>query len=138
MARFSSYVTDTMFAPYMSEFTEAEIPNVLENIDRYEVWLSNFLLNSVLRSRYTGKTYQFAFNFLRRSESACREYGLARRETIKFLEGSQQSISLYVRAIQHWEYFFSEAWHSFLLLSSFAGYPRNEIFRKGMDRSTSV
>ena len=131
MARFSSYVTDTMFAPHMSEFTKAEVPDVLKEIDNHESWLSMFLLNSVLRSRYTGKTYQFAYNFLRRSEGVCREYELARKQTAIFLKGSRLSISLYSRAIQHWEYFLSHGWHSFLLLSSFAGHPRNAIFKKG-------
>lgn len=115
----------------MSKFTEAEIPDALTSSDGHCSWLSSFLLNSVLRSRYTGKTYQFAFNFLRRSESACREFELAKGETVRFLEGTRQSISLYVRAVQHWEYFLSQAWHSFLLLSSFAGYPRTNLFEKG-------
>ena len=104
MARFSSYVTDTMFAPHMSEFTKAEVPDVLKEIDNHESWLSMFLLNSVLRSRYTEKTYQFAYNFLRRSEGVCREYELARKQTAIFLEGSRtlRSHSLRVQIRAPW------------------------------------
>lgn len=131
MSPFTPYITDTMFAPHMSEFTEADMPDVLSNVDGYDSWLSRFLLNSVFRSRFTGKLYQFAFNFLRRSEGACREYKAARCETAKFINGSRQSISQYCRAIQHWEYFLSHSWHSFLLLSSFVSHPRSKIFKRG-------
>ena len=47
----SANVTDTFFAPELSMFTAAEIPDMTSADDQQEHWLSNYLLNTVLRDR---------------------------------------------------------------------------------------
>jgi hypothetical protein len=131
MVQFSSALTDTLIAPYMSKFTAAEIPDMSGRFDQSRYWLSNYILNAMLRLKFTGNLYQHAFNFLRRAEAAYSEHELARAATIEFLAGSRQSPSKYTAAIRHWEYFLGQAWHSYLLLASFVGHPRKALFQTG-------
>lgn len=100
----------------MSAFTEAQIPDMSAFNDQQEHWLSNFVLNSTLRINITAPDRQYIFNYLRRAEAAFRQYELARKATLDFLEGSSQSVSKYMMAIFHWEVFLSQAWQAYELL----------------------
>jgi hypothetical protein len=112
----SSFVTDTYFAPDMSKFAAAEIRDMTRVDREQEHWLTNFMLNSVLRGRLRSPVRQQIFNFLRRSHSAFTDYELARGATMRFLD-DRQRIRTYLSAVGHWEDFLAHTWQANLLLS---------------------
>lgn len=126
---FSSYAKDRFMEPHMSQFTEAEIRD-MTSADSSN-WISNFVLNSILRANWTDPTRQFVFNFLRRSEAAFQEYELARIATQEFLSGTQQSASGYMKAVFHWEVFLAQAWHGYVLLGRVGNVKK--LFEKGSE-----
>lgn len=129
MASFSSSITDKFFAPYMSEFIEAEIPDISTTFDQQKYWLANYVLNASLRGRYNDNACRLSFNLMRRCEQSFLEYEYARAETISFLNGSRQSLSKYSKAMYHWEMFLGQTWHCLKLLQLFLEAER--VFNKG-------
>lgn len=116
---FSAHVTDSFFAPEMSKFTTANLPDMSSTDEQQEHWLSNYMLNTVLRGRLPSPTNQQIYNFLRRSHSAFADYGLARSTTMRFLE-DRNRVRAYVAAVGHWEDFLAHVWQA------------NEFLTKGL------
>ncbi len=106
MGLFSNHVTDRYLAPYVSSFTFAEIP---DKSAQAMCWLDNNVLHSVLGRAYKEGTRQYVFNYLRRAEAAFWAHAEARDATQKFLVGSRQSLSAYMRALLHWETFLAQS-----------------------------
>ena len=117
VTRWSSYVTDKFFAPELSKFTEAEIVDMSDADSQQEHWLSNFLLNSVLRAQVPTPQRQQFYNFLRHAHSAFSAYALARDTTLAYLE-DRNHIRRYITAIGHWEDFLDHAWQALVFLDS--------------------
>jgi hypothetical protein len=84
MVTFSNSVTDKLFAPYMSEFIEADIPDMNTAFEEQKHWLANYVLNTSFRGKYNDNASRLSFNLMRRCEQAFLEYELARIETIFF------------------------------------------------------
>lgn len=116
----SDYSKDNFVAPYMSAFTSAEIADLSHHDEQQEHWVSNFILNTLLRVRVPPPSRTYMFNFLRRAEAAFREYSLARESTLAYLE-TGKSPSRYMAAVFHWEVCLSQAWHAYELLMELAG-----------------
>lgn len=114
--RISNYAKDRFIAPFMSTFTEADMPDMSNHCDQSSDWLSNFILNSILRVNVSSPYRQYIFNYLRRAEAAFRQHDLARKATLDFLQSNRQSASLYMMAIFHWEVFLSQSWHAYSLI----------------------
>jgi hypothetical protein len=129
MVTFSNSVTDKLFAPYMSEFIEADIPDMNTAFEEQKYWLANYVLNTSFRGKYNDNASRLSFNLMRRCEQAFLEYELARIETIFFLNGSRQSLPKYSMAIYHWEMFLGQTWHCLKLLQLFL--EREKAFNKG-------
>lgn len=125
MARFSKHVLDKFLAPNVSNFCQAEIPDMSSESS---LWLSKLFLNSVLRRSYVDPFRQYVFNYLRRVEGAHAAHQSARITTAKFLHGSRQSMSRYMEAIFHWEAFLAQSWMAYALTESLNETPP---FRKG-------
>jgi len=117
MASFAKRIVDEHLAPKVSEFTSADIPDMSKHCKESRFWLANHFLNSALSGAY-GKqaTRQCVFNYLRRAEAAFAHHELAREATLKFLGGSRQSLSEYMRALNHWESFLAQSWMGYRLL----------------------
>lgn len=111
MLRWSAYVTDTFFAPELSQFRTAEIRDMSSADDQQDHWLANYLLNTVLRGSLPSPTRQQIYNFLRRSHSAFADYELARTKTGEFL-ADRQRIRAYTAAVGHWEDFLAHVWQA--------------------------
>jgi hypothetical protein len=126
--KFSIALTDQFMFPYMSQFTNAEIPDMSGHCSQSDHWVSNFILNTFFRQTLQAPLRQYFFNFLRRSETAFREHALAHEATVQFLEGSRQSPSRYMMALFHWEIFLTQAWHALALLSNIQ---EVKVFEKG-------
>ena len=125
----SAYAKDTFVAPYMSSFTEAEIVDMSACDPQQEHWVSNFILNPLLRTKVRPPHRQYMFNYLRRVEAAFREYASARDRTLLFLSRTE-SPSNYMAAIAHWEFFLLQAWVSFELLGRIFQLPKGSLFKK--------
>lgn len=116
--RWSTHVTDTFFAPELSKFTAALIPDMSEVDAEQQHWLTNYLLNSVLRGRLRTPARQQVYNFLRRAQSAFADYELARVRTEEFLADRDNRLRSYVGAVGHWEDFLSHVWQANTFLTS--------------------
>jgi hypothetical protein len=112
---FSAYARDKFVAPGISEFTQASIPDMSGASDQQDYWVRNFMLNTILRVQIDERTRQTLFNFLRRAESALREYELARERTLAHLRNTEE-VTAYLAAISHWEVFLSHAYQAYWLL----------------------
>ncbi len=76
---------DRHIAPEMSSFTDATIKDLSIVTAGQNQWVRSFILNSMLRGAFQGPAKPTAFNFLRRADSAFREYGFARDKTLAYL-----------------------------------------------------
>lgn len=125
----SNYAKDKFVAPFMSGFTNADVPDMSNYCDQSVHWVSNFVLSTILRVNVQDPARQYMFNYLRCAEAAFRQHGLAREATIQFVSGSRQSVSSYMMAVSHWEVFLSRAWRGYCLLKCLCDLPR--IFEQG-------
>lgn len=112
----SNYAKDKYVAPEMSKFTAASIRDMSATSAEQEQWLMNFVLNTLLRVNIEERVRQTLFNFLRRTESAFREYSLARDRTLAYLSNAD-AVSDYIAAIAHWEVFLSHSYQAYCLLA---------------------
>lgn len=117
---------DKFIAPDMSKFTEASIPDMSDTSREQDYWLRNFMLNTLVRVTIDEPTRQTLFNFLRRAELAFREYGLAREQTLAYLQNTE-AITPYFAAISHWEVYLSHAYQAYCLLAR----GQKILFKKG-------
>lgn len=116
MAQFSDDIKDKFIAPGVSNFTQAEIPDMSTWAKESPHWIDNFFLNSALSASFKPPMHAYAYNFLRRVQHAFSEHNLARESTLSFLSNGSQSITRYTDALFHWECFLGQAWHGFALL----------------------
>jgi hypothetical protein len=112
MVRFSAHVTDTYVATEISKFDRAEIPDMSSTQPEPVHWISNYVLNSVLRGAVPSPQREYRFSFLRRAMIAYNEHSLARHATLAFLDSEGQSFGEYFTAIHYWEQFLAAAWHA--------------------------
>ena len=122
----SGYARDKYVAPGLSKFTGASIKDMAATSTQQEYWLGNFVLNTLLSVTVEKPVRQTLFNFLRRVESAFREYALARDQTVAYLK-TTEAVTAYLGAIGHWETFLSNAYQAFCLLAG----SKPILFEKG-------
>jgi hypothetical protein len=108
----SNYAKDMFVAPEMSRFTTAWIRDMASLTTEQEHWLTNFILNTLMRARVEERVRRTLFNFLRRAQLAFREYSLARTQTMIYLSNSD-ALGTYVAAIGHWEMFLFQAYEAY-------------------------
>ena len=125
----SDFSKDKFVAPYTSQFTEAQIPDMSDHYDQSEYWVANYTLNCMCRGAFEYPHRQYLFNYLRRAEAAFLQHDQAREATINFLNKGGQSPSLYMRAITQWEYYLFQSYHCFNLARYIFG--KKKIFEKG-------
>jgi hypothetical protein len=121
-------ITDKYFAPELSKFTAAEIPDLSNVDDQQEHWLVNYLLNSALGPSLDSPSRQQIYNFLRQTQSAFSSYASARSDTLEFLESSELHIRRYVSAIGHWEDYLAHTWQAFTF---FVRGQKRVLFKQG-------
>jgi len=104
----SREVLERSIAPEITSFTDAEIPDLRQEIPEGAHWLGNHFLNSILRQSFVGMTRQFAVNYIFRASNAFRLYHEARDLTASFLDGANPyapKLSKYFCAVSAWESF---------------------------------
>ena len=106
MAQWNSKILEKFFAPGITGFTEAEIPDLKEKHKEAEHWLPNHMLNSVFGGRYSDEVLPFALNMMFRAQVAFKSYHTARDATLEYLKDNKPDnpkIRIYFKAISEWE-----------------------------------
>jgi hypothetical protein len=91
-------------------------------------------LNSTFRLRVKQKPQQYAFFFLRRAEAAFREYDSARGALYDYLSGDRERVSVYFKALFHFETCIALMWQAYDQTMSFFKREtgeKNKIFKRG-------
>lgn len=104
--QFGNQPLDALFAPGISSFNKALIPDLGGECPQADHWLSNLFLNSLLGPRYNAAWKQTAVTFLFRTQNALRAYNLARTKTLECVAAFQPgrpASKLYFEAVSHWE-----------------------------------
>jgi hypothetical protein len=132
--RIASHLLERYFAPGISDFTTADIPDMSDHDAQSLTWVANHFLNSILRAAYHLPMGAHVQHYLRRSEAAFAEQALAREATLSFLETGRQSPTSYSKALLHWEYFLGQSWHAHVLLRQvlrlLSGDPSLNVFER--------
>ena len=115
--KYSTEILEKHIAPGVSTFTVADISDMSGYTKESAHWIANFFLNSTARGSFRPPMDAYAFNFLRRAQFAFSEHEAARKSTLQFLSGGNQSVVHYADALFHWECFLSQSWHAYALLA---------------------
>lgn len=103
--QFGAKILDELFAPGISSFSVAEVPE-LGKIPAADHWLGNLFLNSLLGDRYIETWKQAAVSFLFRTQNSVRSYEAARTKTlecVKAFKPGRPATRAYFEAVSHWE-----------------------------------
>lgn len=122
----SAKVRDELIGAPVSAFDKAKIPD-MSVIEPY--WVAAFLLCNLGRAKFGDPMQAYAFNFLRRVESAFAEHQLARSASLSFVQSGGQILIRYVQALFHWETYLGQAWHAYALLMNawkFRAFEKND------------
>ncbi len=112
-AKLSNYALDKFVAPKLSELTECNIPDMSNHFGQADHWVTNFILNSILRIPVEPKPKQYIIFFLRRAEAAFREYQNARRTLVAYVKYGREKGSVYFEALFHVEICIAQMWQAF-------------------------
>jgi hypothetical protein len=132
--RLSKYALDTFVAPKISELTVCSIPDMSNHSSESEHWVSNFILNSIFRVSVEPRPKQYILFFLRRAETAFREYENARISFQDYVDGRRQRVSVYFKSLFHFETCIAQMWQAIDQTMSFGKRATGEttkIYTKG-------
>ncbi len=118
----------------MSELTECNIRDMSNYSSQSDHWLSNFVSNSIFVLSVEQKPKQYVFFFLRRVEAAFREYDSARGALCDYLSGERERVSVYFKALFHFETCIAQMYQAYDQTMSFGKREtgeENKIFKKG-------
>ena len=108
MIQWSAEILDQLIAPGISEFHDAQVPDLSGEFSEAEHWLANHFLNTVFGARFKDGHRQVAVAFLRRAQDALAAYCDARSKTALFLEKTlpgNPGVGRYYAAVAAWETF---------------------------------
>ena len=74
----SHYALDRFVAPHLSELSTCGANDMSQYRDRYDSWMQDFVLNSILRIKFRHPDRTYIACFLRRTQMAFHEYEQAR------------------------------------------------------------
>jgi len=106
VVQFGNHFLDTLLAPGLSSFNEAEVPDLSGDCPQADHWLSNLFLNSLLGPRYNDTWKQAAVAFIFRTQTALRAYRAGRAKTLECVdafEPGRPASRLYFEAVSQWE-----------------------------------
>lgn len=99
-------------APGISDFTDAQIPDLMPEFPEAEYWLANHFLNNMMSGAFRDRSRQVALGYIRRVHHAFVAYHQARTATLHFLDGNQPDnpyVRRYYGAIALWEWYSLQA-----------------------------
>ena len=100
---FTNIALDKFFSQDLSKLTTCNAPSLEHEFDQAEHWVGNFILNSVCRVNVRTEAKPFIFGILRRAQMLLVEYHSGRAALLDYLSGSKDRISVYFRALYHFE-----------------------------------
>jgi len=115
---FGHYALDHFVAPRISELKECHIPEVPNFENRSGSWVTCLILNCILRRPAKPMIKQYIFFFLRRAEAAFHEYENARHFLLDYVRGDRERISIYFKALFHFEICIAQMWQAFRMTMS--------------------
>lgn len=99
----TNYALDTYIAQNLSKLTECDAPDLSKEFNQAEYWVNNFILNSIFRIQVNSDSKPFIFGILRRVQMVFVEYANGRETLFDYLAGSKERVSVYFRALYHFE-----------------------------------
>lgn len=118
----SDAMKDEFFAPNLSAFKTANIPDMSQRDHQSEAWLVGFSHNSMLRGRASSPDHEYRFTFLRRAVIAFAEHADARMYTLRYLGFTDEfRPATYYAALYHWEQFLGASWHALDTMTTMYG-----------------
>lgn len=98
----SLYALDRFVSQDLAQLSECCMRGVADEFPEREYWLTNFVLNAMLRSPLPERKRALAFAVIRRASAAIRDYEEARLMLTE-LTGSQKTVSLYFHCLDGFE-----------------------------------
>lgn len=111
----TKYSLDNFVSQQLSQLTECNAPDVVRQFKESNFWISNFILNSILRYQVDQRLRTFAYSYLRKAEAAFFEYDLARNSLFEFVNNSTKKPSAYFKSLTHFEFALSMLCQSYQL-----------------------
>jgi hypothetical protein len=105
-------ILNKFIAPGITQFTDADIPELTGEYPEAAHWLRNHFLNNVFRGSFGDQARQVVLGYLRRAHHAFGAYHQAREATLRYLDGNQPDnprIQAYYETIALWETFALQA-----------------------------
>ncbi len=109
---FKDDLLNKFIAPEITQFTDADIPDITSEFPEANHWLQNHFLNNVFRGAFGDRARQVTLGYLRRAHHAFIAYHQAREATLRYLQGNQPDnprVRGYYEAIVLWEMFAIQA-----------------------------
>ncbi len=106
MVGWNHQILGEFLAPGISQFKTANLPDLTKKHPEATHWISNHLLNSVFRGRFSPADKPTVLNVLFRARTAFDAYHRARQLTLQFIEISDPSnpkSRVYFDAVAAWE-----------------------------------
>lgn len=119
---FTNYFYDDYVAPKFSELTENNAIHLSLDGSKDKFWLQNYVLNSCFIFKSHEKLYLYQFNYLRRVQAAFYEYESACNALegfINMVNAEEPVISLYMKALYHFEATIAQSYQAYSFLKTF-------------------
>lgn len=132
MVSWNSKLLEKHIAPGISDFTDADIPDLQDDYEQSSYWLTNHFLNNALRTSFKVPVKQYVQNYIFRAEVLFRLFHDARGATLDYLDGNDPfnpRVSRYYKAISIWETVFLNWAVAFDLIVKLNG--NTKLFTKG-------
>jgi hypothetical protein len=108
LMRWNPELLERLVAPGISEFEEAEIPDLTQQFPQANFWLVNHFLNNALNGSLQPPFVRLLISLLRHSRTAFGAFHSARKQTIKYLSDNNlrtPNVQAYYDALFEWETF---------------------------------
>lgn len=99
----TNYSLDNFVSQEISSLTKCNAVDLTQKFDQAEHWIENFVLNSIFRIQIKQEHKPFIFAILRRAQMALVEHENGRIALQEYVNGKKDRISLYFRALYHFE-----------------------------------
>jgi len=118
---------DTFVAQELSKLTSCDAPDLSDQFDRADSWISTFVLNSIFTTSFRADWKPNFFGILRRAQTAIDEYERGRSTLIDYLGGPSDRFARYFRALNHLEIAVAQTYQAYEFFYKMTG---DSLFKK--------
>ena len=123
----SNYSLDKFVSQELTKLTECNAIDLTQKFCQAEHWIENFVLNSIFRAQVKQAYKPFIFAILRRAQMALVEHENGRIALHDYVSGHKNRISVYFRALYHFEIAINLTYQAHELFMKISGV---ELFKK--------